>query len=212
MINKLIDYTLLRQDVRPAEILALCEVAIANRYATVCVPPYCVQTAAVSLGGSSVRVCTVIGFPMGYQLPEAKAAEARQLITLGASEIDAVINLAAYRAGDWQTLDTELSLLRQAVPKGSHLLKVILETWLLTLTEIEPLALVCVAAGVDFVKTSTGFAAVGAELEKVAYLRQILPIEVGIKASGGIRDLETARKFVAAGAIRIGTSAAITEL
>lgn len=201
-----IDYTLLRPGCTRAEIEALCEKARERLYAAVCVPPYFVAEAVRHLEGSPVKVATVIGFPHGMHLTETKAAEARLALQMGARELDMVINLAAYFSGDERYVRAELAHLTEIAHDHGALLKVILETALLTPPQVQLLCGWVVEAGADFVKTSTGFAAKGAELEIVRLMRASVPPSVGVKASGGIRTAEAARAFIEAGATRIGTS------
>lgn len=204
-----IDYTLLRPGCQRTEIQALCDTAVERGYAAVCVPPYFVAEASRRVEGSAVRVATVIGFPHGMHLTESKRTEALLALQMGASELDMVINLAAYFSGDESYVRAELSHLTRLAHEHSALLKIILETALLTPEQIVELCGWCAVEGVDFVKTSTGFAAKGAEIDTVRLMRQALPPSVKVKASGGIRSAEAAWAFIEAGAERIGTSTAV---
>ncbi len=204
-----IDYTLLRPGCTRAEIQALCEKAVERGYAAVCVPPYFVSDAVQYVEGSTVRVATVIGFPHGMHLTEVKAEEARLALQMGAQELDMVINLAAYFSGEEGYVRAEVQRLAEIAHAAGALLKVILETALLTPNQIQALCRIAAESGADFVKTSTGFAAKGAELETVRLMRAAVPPSVGVKASGGIRTVEAAWAFIEAGANRIGTSTAL---
>lgn len=208
---KHIDYTALKPGTTEAEIDLLCEQAKTQGYAAACVPPFYVPEAAASLSGSGVQVCTVVGFPHGLHLTSTKWAEARDLIAAGAQELDLVSNLSALRNQDFPFLREEIKAFGQLCHEHRVTSKVIIESGLLTQEEAKIVSEICVEGGIDYVKTSTGFAAVGAELDKVAYLRSLLPDHVRIKASGGIRDLATARAFIEAGASRIGTSTLIVD-
>ncbi|MCX8111699.1 MAG: deoxyribose-phosphate aldolase [Bacteroidia bacterium] len=204
-----IDYTLLRPGCTRAEIIALCERAIARHYAAVCVPPYFVPEAKRQVEGSPVRVTTVIGFPHGMHLTEVKISEAYLALQMGAQELDMVINLAAYFSGDERYVRAEMEQLVNSTHEHGGLVKVILETALLTPTQIQELCRWAAESGADFVKTSTGFAAKGADVETVRLMRQSVPDSIGIKASGGIRTPEVAWSLIEAGATRIGTSTAL---
>lgn len=204
-----IDYTLLRPGCTRTEIQALCEKAVERGYAAVCVPPYFVSDAVRYVEGSTVRVATVIGFPHGMHLTEVKAEEVRLALQMGAQELDMVINLAAYFSGDESYVRAEIRHLADMADAEGALLKVILETALLTPQEIALLSRWAAESGAHFVKTSTGFAAKGAELEAVRLMRASVPPSVGVKASGGIRTVEAAWAFIEAGANRIGTSTAL---
>lgn len=204
-----VDYTLLRPGCTREEIRSLCEKALERGYAAVCVPPYFVSDAARYVEGSSVRVATVIGFPHGMHLTEVKVEEAQHALRMGAHELDMVINLAAYFSGDEAYVRAELERLAKLTHEVGALLKVILETALLSPPQIQQLCRWASESGVDFVKTSTGFAARGAEIEIVRLMRQSVPPTVGVKASGGIRTVEAAWAFIEAGATRIGTSTAL---
>ena len=208
-IASFIDHTLLRPDATTAGIEVLCLEAVTFGFAAVCVPPFYVREAARQLEGSSVRLATVIGFPFGYQLTSVKATEAEMAILSGADELDMVINIAALKNGDWSTLETEIREMLEIVKLRGKRLKVIVESGILT---EEELALCCEFYGrfhIDFLKTSTGYAAVGATLEAVQTMKRLLPPHVAIKASGGIRSYEFAKALVEAGASRLGCSASV---
>lgn len=204
-----IDYTLLRPGCTRGEIQQLCQTALTRRYAAVCVPPYYVSEACRFVEGASVRVATVVGFPHGMHLTEVKKQEAYLALQMGAQELDCVINLAAYFSGELAYVRAELQELVGLTHGHSAVLKVILETAYLSEPQLIELAQLCAEAGADFVKTSTGFAPKGAEVETVRLLRSVLPPHVQVKASGGIRTVEQAQAFLEAGASRIGTSTAL---
>lgn len=206
-----IDYTRLKPGTTQAEVEALCMKARALGYAAACVSPYYLPVVAGYLQGSPVKPCTVIGFPHGLHYPDTKLEEARLMVEYGAKELDMVINLSALRSGDWDTLRTEVAGFQELCAAWRVTSKVIIESGLLDRDEIRTICDLCVEEEVNFVKTSTGFAAVGAELDKVAFLRETLPPQVQIKASGGIRTYSTALAFIEAGASRIGTSTLIVD-
>jgi len=207
-IVRKIDHTLLKPDVTAAEIVRLCEEAKTYGFATVCVNPYWVRLAAKTLSGSKVGVTTVVGFPLGATSTFVKIAEARDAIANGATEIDMVINVGALKSGDLDTVRRDVEGVVQAC-RGQAVVKVILETGLLTEEEKIKACSISKMAGADFVKTSTGFGPGGATVEDVALIRKIVGPEMGVKASGGVRDLDTARNMIAAGANRIGTSSGV---
>ncbi|MEZ6194315.1 MAG: deoxyribose-phosphate aldolase [Planctomycetota bacterium] len=204
----LVDHTLLRAEARGGEIEALCAEAAEFGFASVCVNPRWVPLAARRLEGSPVRVGTVLGFPLGADGRRTKVEAARAAQDEGARELDAVIDIGALRDGDDAAVARELAALVAARRRGVRL-KVILETALLTPEERERGAGLVLASGADFVKTSTGFGPGGATLEDVALLRRVAGDRMGVKASGGIRDLPTLLAMVEAGADRIGTSSGV---
>ena len=202
--NKLIDHTLLKQDAQPEQIIKLCEEAKQFDFMSVCVNPAYVPLAAECLKGSNVKVCTVIGFPLGSNLTRTKVDETVQAIANGADEIDMVINVGMLKAHQDEYVKEEISLIRQA--SLGHILKVIIETCLLTDEEKVRACLLAKEAGADFVKTSTGFSKGGATVEDVALMRKTVGPDMGVKASGGIRTHEDMIRMINAGATRIGTS------
>lgn len=204
----MIDHTLLKADATPAAVESLCREAIAHRFYSVCVNGMHVPLVARLLTGSSVVTCAVVGFPLGAMHPAAKAAETRQAIADGAGEIDMVMAVGAAKAGDWSTVRADIAGVLAAC--AGRPLKVILETGLLTREEILRACEICRDVGVAFVKTSTGFGPRGASVEDVALMRGVVGSGIGVKASGGIRDLATARAMVAAGANRLGASAGVS--
>lgn len=204
-LNRLIDHTLLKADATPQQIQLLCAEAKQHHFASVCVNTCYVPLAHELLAGTDVAVCCVVGFPLGAGLTCAKVQEARCAIEKGAREVDMVINLGMAKAGDWQGVEADIRAVAEAV-HPTALLKVILETCLLTDDEKVKACLAAKAAGADFVKTSTGFSTGGATLADVALMRKTVGPEMGVKASGGVRTREDALAMVAAGANRIGTS------
>lgn len=204
----LIDHTLLKAEATGPQVEALCAEALRHGFASVCVNPLWVPLAAGLLKGSRVRTCTVVGFPLGASAPRAKALEAEQALRDGAQEVDMVLAIGAARTGDWDTVSRDLRDLREAVPAPA-LLKVILETCLLTEEEKVRACNLSLEAGLDFVKTSTGFSTGGATEADVALMRRAVGTDMGVKASGGIRTYETALSMVLAGATRLGLSASV---
>ena len=197
------DHTLLRTDCTAKEIRELCDDAIRYGCASVCIPPAHVAGAKRYVG-DKMKVCTVIGFPNGYSTPVVKAFEANDAVKNGADEIDMVINLCLVKDGCWDRLTDEIQRVKRAC--SGAVLKVIIETCLLTDEEKVKMCQVVAAGGADYIKTSTGFARGGATFDDVALLRANCPPEVKVKASGGISTLEDAEKFIQLGADRLGTS------
>ncbi|OGX81196.1 deoxyribose-phosphate aldolase [Hymenobacter coccineus] len=207
-----LDHTLLRPDCTAAEIRQLCQEARAHGFASACVPPCYVALAAELLEESGVAVCTVIGFPLGYSTRLVKYREAEAALADGALELDMVLNVSALKSGDTVAVQEEVEDLADLAHLHGALLKVIIETALLSDDEITLAAGLCAAAEADFVKTSTGFASRGASVADVELLRRVLPAGVRIKASGGIRTRAAALALVAAGADRLGASNSLTLL
>lgn len=206
-----IDYTLLRPGCTQQEIAQLCQTAVQHQFAAVCVPPYHLLAARQYTAGSTVQRCTVVGFPHGMHLAETKHAEAEHLLREGAEELDMVINLCMVRDQRWSEISHEIAGFTALCSEYQAVSKIIIESGVLSMDEVKILCELCTAAGADFVKTSTGYAATGAELEKVQFMREILPTHIRIKASGGIRTREAALAYIQAGAHRIGTSALLIE-
>lgn len=202
--NKLIDHTLLKQDATPEQIVKLCEEAKEFDFMSVCVNPAYVPLAAECLKGSDVKVCTVIGFPLGMNLTRTKVDEAVLAIKEGADEIDMVINVGMLKAGHSDYVKEEIRLLKEVA--GKRVLKVIIETCLLTDEEKVLACKLSKEAGADFVKTSTGFSTGGATVHDVKLMRETVGKDMGVKASGGVRTHEDLLAMVEAGANRIGTS------
>lgn len=208
-LAKMIDHTLLKPEATPAQIHQLCGEAISHGFASVCVNPCYVPLCRDLLRGSAVVVCTVIGFPLGATTTGAKVFEALQATGDGARELDMVITLGQLKAGAYHAVGEDIRQVAAAVHAQGALLKVIIETVLLSDEEKVIASLLAVRAGADFVKTSTGFAGGGATSADVALMRRAVPAHVGVKASGGIRSLADAQAMLAAGANRIGTSAGV---
>ena len=203
--NRLIDHTLLAPDATKAQILKLCEEAKEYDFASVCVNPGWVKLCAKELHEvSRVKVCTVVGFPLGATSTESKVFETKQALADGADEIDMVINIGMLKDKEDAYVRDEIHALKEAC--GDHILKVIIETCLLTDEEKVRVCLLAKEAGADFVKTSTGFSKWGAKVEDVALMRKTVGPEMGVKASGGVRNKEDAKAMVEAGATRLGTS------
>jgi len=207
-IAKMIDHTLLKANTTKAQIVQLCEEAKEHGFASVCVNPTWVATAAELLTGTDVNVCTVIGFPLGANTPETKAFETKDAIEKGATEVDMVINIGALKDGDDELVERDIRAVVEAA-KGKALVKVIIETCLLTEEEKVRACRLAVQAGADYVKTSTGFSTGGATVEDIALMRKTVGPNIGVKASGGVRDLQGAEAMIAAGATRIGTSSGV---
>lgn len=205
----LIDHTLLKPDATAGDIDKLCREAAEWHFASVCVNPTWVAHAAARLRGSGVAVCSVVGFPLGASTSDVKQFEARRAIFDGASEIDMVLNVGALKSGDVRLVTDDIRGVVTACHAGGALGKVILETALLTDDEKVTACTLAKAAGADFVKTSTGFGPGGATAADVALMRRVVGEEMGVKASGGVRDLEQMKAMVAAGATRIGASAGV---
>lgn len=205
----LIDHTLLKPEATEADIRRLCDEAAQYGFASVCVNPFWVKLAACLLRGTGVPVCTVIGFPLGATLSDVKAYETRRAIFDGAREVDMVINIGALKSGDDCAVEHDIEAVVEAAHEHGVLCKVIIETALLTDEEKVRACLAAKRAGADYVKTSTGFAKGGATVADVALMREVVGGEMGVKASGGVRDLEQARRLVEAGATRIGASVGV---
>jgi deoxyribose-phosphate aldolase len=207
-LASMIDHTLLKPDASREDVETLCREAGQFCFASVCVNPNWVPLCAQMLRGAGVKVCTVIGFPLGAHLPDVKAYEARRAVEQGATEVDMVINIGALKSRDYALVENDIRGVVQSVGKDT-VVKVILETSLLTRDEKVMGASLAKAAGADFVKTSTGFSTGGATVEDVRLLRETVGPDLGVKASGGIRTPEDARAMVEAGASRIGASASV---
>ncbi len=207
-LSPLIDHTLLKAEATGLQVEALCGEALAHGFASVCLNPLWVPLAASLLKGSPVRVCTVVGFPLGASAPGVKAFEAQWAAREGAQEVDMVLSVGAAKAGDWEAVKGDFQGVRAAVP-APVVLKVILETCLLSDAAKVRTCELAVEAGLDFVKTSTGFSTGGATVADVALMRRTVGSGLGVKASGGIRTYETALQMVMAGATRLGLSASV---
>ena len=204
-----IDHTLLKADATAADIKKICCEARKYSFASVCVNPYWVPLAAAELSGSPVKVCTVVGFPLGATATAGKVAETENAIKHGATEIDMVINVGELKGGNYDAVRQDIEAVARAAHKGGAILKVILETALLDDNQKVVASTLSKVAGAEFVKTSTGFSTGGATVHDVALMRQVVGEEMGVKASGGIRTLEDLKNMAAAGATRIGASASV---
>jgi deoxyribose-phosphate aldolase len=208
-VASMIDHTLLKPDASRADIEALCREAAQFRFATVCVNPTWVATAARLLAGSGVGVCSVVGFPLGATTADVKGYETQRAIFDGAREIDMVINIGALKSGDLRTVERDIEAVTAPCRACGALSKVIIEAALLTDQEKVTACTLAKAAGADYVKTSTGFASGGATAADVALMRRTVGAEMGVKAAGGVRDLEGMKAMLAAGATRVGASAGV---
>jgi deoxyribose-phosphate aldolase len=211
-IAALIDQTLLKPEATREDLIRLCETAVEHSFATVCINPYWVHLARRQLAGSNVKTCTVIGFPLGANRTETKLSEARLALGDGATELDMVINIGALRSGDLNAVQDEIAELASLAHSAGALLKVILETCLLSDDQKTAACMAAVSAKADFVKTSTGFSSSGATEQDVRLMRNAVGPVTGVKASGGIKTLEALRRMVKAGATRIGTSSGVQIL
>jgi len=208
-IAALIDHTILKPDATRADVLKVCREAREYHFASVCVNPYWVPVVARELAGSGVKVCSVIGFPLGATTTDAKVAETAGALRNGAQEIDMVINVGALRSGDFDAVKNDIQQVVRVAHQAGAIVKVILETALLDDAQKTAASRLAKAAGADFVKTSTGFSSSGATAHDIALMRAAVGPEMGVKASGGIRTLQDVQAMTAAGATRIGASASV---
>jgi deoxyribose-phosphate aldolase len=208
-IAGLIDHTLLRADATRHDIVKICREAGKYNFASVCINPYWVPLAVAELAGSAVKVCTVVGFPLGATSTEAKVAETEAALRVGAEEIDMVQNVGALRSGDFDAVKSDIAAVVEAAHRAGAIVKVILETALLDDNQKVMASMLAKMARADFVKTSTGFGPSGATAHDVELMRLAVGPEMGVKASGGIRTLDDLKKMAAAGATRIGASASV---
>jgi len=208
-VSHMIDHTLLKPDATKDQVAQLCYEAKKHSFASVCVNPSYVKLCADLLKDSDVLVCTVIGFPLGATSTESKAFEAQKAIRDGATEVDMVINVGALKSRDYERVEHDIAAVARAVHAGGAILKVIIEAALLTDEEKVAACQLAKVARANFVKTSTGFGPGGATAEDVALMRRVVGPGMGVKASGGIRSYEDAKKMIAAGASRIGASASV---
>lgn len=208
-IASMIDHTLLKPDATREQIVTLCQEAAEYHFASVCINPGWVPIAAELLKGSTVKVCTVIGFPLGATSTASKVEETRIAIQDGATEVDMVIAVGRLKGGDNQYIENDIAAVTQQAHSAGALVKVIIETCLLTDTEKMTACLIAKKAVADFVKTSTGFASAGATVEDIRLMRTTVGPDLGVKAAGGVRSLEDARNMIEAGATRIGTSSGV---
>ena len=208
-IASYIDHTILKQDATQAQIIQLCAEARTYQFASVCVNPTHVKLCAQLLRGSGVKTCTVVGFPLGANTEAVKVFETWDAVDMGATEIDMVINIGALKAKNYAAVLDDIAAVTEAAHEGEAIVKVIIEGALLTDEEKVIACQLSQAAGADFVKTSTGFGPGGATVEDVALMRQTVGPDMGVKAAGGVRNLQDARAMIAAGATRIGASAGV---
>jgi deoxyribose-phosphate aldolase len=208
-IAALIDHTILKPDATRDDVIRICREARQYQFASVCVNSYWVPLVSAELAGSPVKVCAVVGFPLGAASTESKAAETEVAVRAGAQEIDMVINVGALRSGDYAAVKFDIEQVVKAAHAGGAIVKVILENALLDDAQKVVACTLCKLAGADFVKTSTGFGPSGATAHDVALMRAVVGPEMGVKAAGGIRTLDDLKAMAAAGANRIGASASI---
>jgi deoxyribose-phosphate aldolase len=208
-IAGMIDHTILKPEATEEAIRRICEEALKYKFASVCVNPGNVELVAELLKNSEVKVCTVIGFPLGANTSEVKAFETEDAVSKGAQEVDMVINIGKLKSGDYEYVKKDIESVIKAA-KGRALTKVILETCLLSNDEKKLACKLAKDAGADFVKTSTGFSSGGATVEDIKLMREAVGDQMGVKASGGVRSREVAEALIKAGASRIGASASVS--
>jgi deoxyribose-phosphate aldolase len=208
-IASYIDHTILKPTVTVSEIERICNEAKEYHFAAVCIPPLFVKKAKETVAGTNVKVATVIGFPFGYSAVEAKIAETVLAIVDGVDELDVVINISAIKNNDWQFLANEINNIMPIIKNKNKVIKVIIESGILTNDEIIKCCDIYGIAGIDFMKTSTGYAEKGASVEAVSLMRKHLPDSIQIKASGGIKTYNFAKQLIDAGATRLGCSSSI---
>lgn len=208
-IARAIDHTLLKPDAQPAQIDVLCAEAREYNFASVCINPLFVSRAAAALEGSETAVCTVVGFPLGATPTAVKVFETEQAIADGATEIDMVIPIGLLKAKAYQEVETDITAVVQAAHTKNAIVKVIIETALLDNAEKEAACILVKASGADYIKTSTGFAKSGANLNDVRLMRRMVGDEMGVKAAGGVRSYANAKAMIKAGATRLGASAGV---
>lgn len=208
-IARLIDHTILKPDATRAEVLQVCGEALKYEFASVCVNSFWVPVVAGELRGSSVKTCTVAGFPLGAASTPAKVAETLEAVSQGATEIDMVINIGALKSGEPAIVEVDIAAVAEAARQGGAIVKVIIETALLDHDQKVLACQLSMRAGAAFVKTSTGFAKTGATVEDIALMRATVGPDIGVKASGGVRTLEDLKVMVAAGATRVGASSSV---
>lgn len=204
-----LDHTLLKADATRAQVLQICDEAAEYRFACAMVNPFWVSTAAAALAGTGVPVGVVIGFPLGASLSDSKEDEAKRVIALGAHDVDMVLNIGALKGGEYDTVSHDIGSVVEVAHERGAIVKVILETALLTFEEKLRASELAVNAGADFIKTSTGFSTGGATVDDIAQMRSVAGERCGVKASGGIRTLADAKAMLQAGANRIGASASV---
>jgi deoxyribose-phosphate aldolase len=208
-IAALIDHTILKPEATRTDVVKVCREARQYRFASVCINPYWVPVVARELAGSGVKVCTVVGFPLGATTTGTKVAETTEALRNGAQEIDMVINVGALRSGEFDTVRNDIEQVVRVAHRAGAIVKTILETALLDDSQKTMASKLAKTAGADFVKTSTGFSTAGATAHDIALMRAAVGPEMGVKASGGIRTLQDVQTMTAAGATRIGASASV---
>lgn len=208
-LASMIDHTLLKPDTTIEGVLKICDEAIKYKFASVCINPYWVKLVSEKLKNSDVKVCTVIGFPLGNNVTSIKALEAKQAVKDGAEELDMVISLSAVKSENWLYVEKDIKAVVDEAKSNNSIVKVILENCLLNEYEKRRACEIVVKAGADFVKTSTGFSSGGATIEDIRLMREVVGKGFGVKASGGVRDRETALAMIEAGATRIGASSGL---
>jgi len=207
-ISGMIDHTLLKADSTKVQIETLCKEAIEYNFAAVCVNPWYVDLCCKLLHGTSVKVATVVGFPLGSNTKEVKAFEAKDAISNGADEIDMVINISALKDKNYNVVKEDIEAVLYET-RGKAILKTIIETCLLNDEEKKKICEICIELGVDYIKTSTGFSTGGATVEDIKLIRSVIDNKALIKASGGLKDLQIAKDMIEAGANRLGTSSGV---
>ncbi|MBK5251223.1 MAG: deoxyribose-phosphate aldolase [Peptostreptococcaceae bacterium] len=207
-LRKMMDHTLLKAEAKGDEIDKLCKEAAEHGFFAVCVNPYYVSRAAIELKGKDVKVAAVVGFPLGATTTAVKVCETQKAVADGADEIDMVMNIGAFKNGEYSYVEEDIKAVRISTGKD-RVLKVIIETCYLDESEVKKAAELVLRGGADFVKTSTGFGPEGAKASDIIIIKSVVGENAGIKASGGIRDREKALKMIEAGATRIGASASV---
>ncbi len=211
-LAKIIDHTILKPDCSREDVERICEEAKTHRFSTVCVPPFYVKDAATILEDSLVKVTTVIGFPMGYSSVASKVEEIKRAINDGVDEVEVVVNLCAVKSGNWNYVRNDIDSVTRAVHLKGKVIKIILETELLTATEMKKICDLCTEIEVNYIKNSTGLLGKKVKPETIAYLKSMLPKSIKIKAFGEIQTPEHAQELVAAGANRLGSSSSVQVL
>ncbi len=208
-VARWIDHTILKPEATVHQVKQICQEALEHNFASVCINPVFVPLAAGLLQGSEVETCTVVGFPLGATLPTVKMAETLTVMSMGAAEIDMVINIGALKAEAYGQVLNDIEIVVAAAHNQRAIVKVIIETALLTRPEKIIACLLCKQAKADFVKTSTGFSTAGAAVEDVELMRRVVGVKMGVKAAGGVRNLSDAQAMISAGATRLGASAGV---
>ncbi len=208
-INEYLEHTWLKSDTTPEKIQEICEEAKTYKFKGICIPPYFIKEAKAHLEGSDVKIVTVIGFPMGYSNTASKVEEIKRAINDGADELDVVINVAAIKAGNWSYVESDVESVTRITHLKGKVIKLITEVGFLTEEELERVCKIVTMFSVNYFKTSSGYTGVDTTAEMIKNIRAMLPADINIKASGGIRNLETAEAVIKAGATRIGSSSCV---